>query len=450
MKRISFLPAAAVLLALILAAPGVRAMEVQRVLSPGGIEAWLVEDHSNPLIALELVFEGAGATADPDGKLGLAEFAASVIDEGAGDLDSQAFQGMLDDYNIKLSFGAGQDNFSGSLETLSENRERAFDLLRLALTEPRFDAEPVERIRGQLVIAAVRAARNPSDIANRNLQELIYEGHPYARPADGTVETLKAITAADMRDLVQTLLGRDNMVIGVAGDITPDELGLLLDSTFGMLPEKAQLPEIPRIEVAGEGDVVLAEMAIPQSVLRFAQAGIARDDPDYFAALLVNEVLGGGGFFSRLYEEVREKRGLAYSVWSYLSSGDYGNAAYAGVATENSRVGESLQVIREEWRRMAEEGPSAEELELAKQHVTGSFPLRLSSSGAIARMLASIQLEKLGIDYLDRRAGYIEAVTLEDARRVARELLDADSLDVVIVGAPDAIETTRPPLDPGI
>ncbi|MEX0922544.1 MAG: pitrilysin family protein [Rhodovibrionaceae bacterium] len=443
------LPAIAGVLALFLAAPAAQAMEVERVVSPGGIEAWLVEDHSNPLIALEVVFEGAGGVADPDGKLGLSEFAASVIDEGAGDLDSQAFQGELEDYNIKLSFGAGQDNFSGSLETLTENRERAFELLRLALSEPRFDEEPVERIRGQLAIGAARAARNPSDIANRNLQELIFEDHPYSRPNGGTAKTLQAIAAADMRALIETRLARDNMVIGVAGDITPEELGRLLDSTFAALPAESQLPEIPEIEVAGEGDVVVAEMPIPQSVVRIAQAGIARDDPDYYAAQLVNEVLGGGGFFSRLYAEVREKRGLAYSVWSYLRSGDYGNATYAGVATENSRVGESLEVIREQWRRMAEGGPSAEELELAKQHMTGSFPLRLSSSGAVAGMLAAIQLEKLGIDYLDERAGYIEAVTLEDARRVARELLDADSLDVVIVGAPGEIETTRPPLDPG-
>jgi zinc protease len=433
----------------LLAAPAARAMEVERVVSPGGIEAWLVEDHSNPLIAVDIAFEGAGAVADPIGKSGLAKFASSVIDEGSGDLDSQAFQGMLDDYNIKLSFGAGLDNFNGSLQTLTENRDRAFDLFRTALTEPRFDEEPVERIRGQLLVRAARNLRKPANIASRNLQELLYPGHPYARPAGGTPESLKAITVADMQALVDTRLAKDNLVIGVAGDITPEELGRLLDSTFGALPDKAELPEVPKIEVAAEGDVVVAEMAIPQSVVRFGQAGIDRDDPDYYAAQLVNEVLGGGGFFSRLYSEVREKRGLAYSVWTYLRPADYASATYGGVATANGRVGESLEVIREEWKRMAEEGPTAEELDLAKKHLTGSFPLRLSSNSAVASMMVAIQLSDLGIDYIDKRADYIDSVTLEDAKRVAKELFDPAALDFVVVGTPDGIEPTRDAPDPG-
>lgn len=439
----------ALLLLALAAAPGARAMDVQRVVSPGGIEAWLVEDHSNPLIALDVVFSGAGAAADPAEKHGLAEFTSSVIDEGAGPLDSQAFQGELDNLNIKLSFQAGQDDFSGGLQTLTENKARAFELLRLALTEPRFDAEPVERIRGQLLIRAQRNARNPRDIAGRNLNALIYGDHPYSRDVEGAAETLQSITVADMRQLVESRLGRDNIVVGVAGDITPEELGPLLDETFGTLPAESKTPEIPYADVGGSGEVVVAELPIPQSVVRFGQVGIARDDPDFYAAQLVNEIIGGGGFFSRLYSEVREKRGLAYSVWSYLSTRDRGNAAFGGVGTANERVGESIDVIRAEWRRMAEEGPSAEELDLAKRHVTGSFPLRLSSNAAIAGTLSAIQLAELSIDYLDRRSDYYEAVTLEDARRVARELLAPDAMDFVVVGTPEGVEPTRPPLDPG-
>lgn len=445
-KRLLFLP---LLLVLCVAAPAARAMDVQRVVSPGGIEAWLVEDHNNPLIALEVAFRDAGAAADPDAKVGLAEFTSSVIDEGAGALDSQAFQGELDTLNIELSFSAGQDDFRGSLQTLTENKARAFELLRLALTEPRFDKEPVERTRAQLLVRAQRNARNPSEIAGRNLDSLLYGDHPYARPIGGSAETLQEITVADMRQLMQSRLGQDNLVIGVAGDITPEELGKLLDSTFGALPAETELTEVPDVDVEGGGDVVVAEMAIPQSVVRFGHGGIARDDPDFYAAQLVNEILGGGGFFSRLYSEVREKRGLAYSVWTYLRTSEHANATYGGVATENSRVGESIEVIREEWRRLAEEGLTKEDLDLAKKHMTGSFPLRLSSSSAIAGTLAAIQMEELGIDYLDRRADYIESVTLEDANRVAAELFDPAALDFVIVGTPKGVEPTRPPLDPG-
>jgi zinc protease len=431
------------------AAPAARAMDIERVVSPGGIEAWLVEDHNNPLIAVDIAFSGAGAAADPADKHGLAEFTSSVIDEGAGPLDSQAFQGELDNLNIKLSFQVGHDDFNGSLQTLTENKGRAFELLRLALTEPRFDAEPVERIRGQLLVRAQRNERNPRDIAGRNLNALLFGDHPYSRDVEGSVEGLRSIAVADMRQLMQSRFGRDNLVIGVAGDITPEELGPLLDETFGALPADSDPPDIPEAEIAGSGEVVVAELQIPQSVVRFGQVGIARDDPDFYAAQLINESLGGGGFFSRLYSEVREKRGLAYSVWSYLSTRDLGDAAIGGVATANARVGESIEVIRAEWRRMAEEGPSAEELDLAKRHVTGSFALRLSSNARIAGTLVAIQLAELGIDYLDKRAEYYEAVTLEDARRVAGELLAPDALDFVIVGAPSGIESTRPPLDPG-
>ncbi len=420
-----------------------RAIEVQRVISPGGIEAWLVEDHSNPIISLDLAFRG-GAALDPAGKEGLANLVSSLIDEGAGALDSQAFQGRMAELSISLSFSAGRDTFGGEMKTLTENRETAFELLGLALAEARFDAEPVDRIRSQILAGLSRDSQDPQSIVGRTMSKVLFPEHAYGRPVSGTAATVPTITVADLRRFVAERFARDVLVIGVVGDIDAEELAHRLDRTFLGLPEVAAPTELVDTTPDGEGDVIVIERDMPQSIVAFGHAGIARDDPDYYVAYVVNYVLGGGGFSSRLYDEVREKRGLAYSVYAYLNPLEHAALVMGGVATQNERVAESLELIRAEWRRMAEAGPSETELHDAKTYLTGSFPLRFSSSGRISGMLAGMQLQELGIDYLERRNGLIEAVTLADARRVAARLYDADKLTVVVVGRPDGITATRP------
>jgi zinc protease len=418
------------------------AVEVKRVVSPGGIEAWLVEDHSNPIISLDLAFRG-GAALDPEGKAGLAHMVASTIDEGAGDLDSQSFQGQLDDLSIRLSFDASLDQFSGSLRTLTENHKLAFEMLRLALSQPRFDEEPVERIRAQILTGLSREEQDPNSIVRKTIRKLFFPAHAYGKPVSGSPETVAALTVEDLRGFVAQRFGRDQLVIGVVGDILPGDLARLLDETFMVLPAKAGPRGLDEVQPAGSGELIVIDKDIPQSVVAFGHGGIKRDDPDYYAAYVVNYVLGGGSFSSRLYEEVREKRGLAYSVYSYLGPMDFSALVMGGVATQNARVAESLQLIRQEWQRMAEEGPTAEELSNAKTYLTGSFPLRLTSTGAVAGMLVGMQLADLGIDYLDRRNDFIEAVDLEDARRVARRIYQADELSVVVVGRPEGVTPTR-------
>ncbi len=431
------------LLLLAVAAGPARAIEVQRVVSPGGIEAWLVEDHTNPIISLDMAFRG-GAALDPAGKEGLANMVSGLIDEGAGELESQAFQGKLQDRSIRLRFSAGLDNFSGELQTLTENRDLAFELLRLALTEPRFDEEPVARIRSQILAVLAREAEDPDTIAQRTLRKVLFPEHAYGRPVRGTMDSVARLTVADLRRFVAERFARDTLVLGVVGDITAEALSRLLDETFLGLPAHATAGGLADATPAERGEVVVVERDVPQSVVVFGHEGIMRSDPDYYAAYAVNHILGSGGFTSRLYAEVREKRGLAYSVYSYLNPLDHAALVAGGVATQNGRVSRSLELIRAQWRRMAEEGPSETELREAKTYLTGSFPLRFTSSGRIAGMLVGMQLESLGIDYLDRRNALIEAVSLEDARRVARRLYDADKLTVVVVGRPDGVTGTRP------
>ncbi|HET6521213.1 MAG TPA: pitrilysin family protein, partial [Geminicoccaceae bacterium] len=389
-------------LATTLAQPTAAATRIEEVTSPGGIRAYLIRESSIPFLSMSFQFKG-GSTLDPAGKEGLAYMASGLLDEGAGGLDSQAFRTELEDLAIRLGFDAGRDDFSGDLRTLNENRGRAFELLRLALTEPRFDQEPVERVRSQILTALARRSEDPNTLASETWFEAAFPDHPYGRPVRGTPETVAGIAVDDLRGFVERRLARDNLIVGVAGDITAEELGPLLDLAFGDLRAASIAPDVVPTEPVGDGRTVVVRRPIPQSVVTFGHGGIARQDPDFYPAYVANHILGGGGFGSRLTEEVREKRGLAYSVYSYLYTNDYAPLWLGGVGTNNQQAAQSLELIRREIERMRAGEVTEEELNDAKTYLTGSFPLRLTSNDQIAQLLAGIQRENLGLDYLERR-----------------------------------------------
>jgi zinc protease len=436
------LMAAVIFLGLCFVAAPASAVTVQSVTSPGGITAWLVEDHSLPVVTFDVSFRG-GSALDPAEKAGLATLTTDLLDEGAGDLDSPAFQGRLEDLAASLQFGASEDAIGVSLRAITANLGASLDLLRLSLTAPRFDEAAVARVRGQLLDQLAREVREPHYIAGRLWWRNAFGDHPYARPTQGTAESVARISTDDMRALVHGRFARDVMLIGVVGDVTPAALRDLLDNTFMGLPLHAAAATVPDVQASDKGTLLLAKLPIPQSVVTFGQPGIKRDDPDWYAAYIVNHILGGGGFSSRLTSEVREKRGLAYSVYSGLQPMQHSGVILGGVATQNSRVAQSIDIIRAEWRRMRDDGPTAQELQDAKTYLTGSFPLNLDSTGRIAATLVAVQRDGLGIDYLDRRDALINAVTLEDARRVARRLLDPDKLSFVVVGSPEKLDGAR-------
>ena len=426
---------AALAFAAFLTAASADAFEIERVTSPGGIEAWLIRDRTAPVLAIQAAFPG-GSAQDPAGKEGLASLMAGMLDEGAGPLDAEAFKAKIEDNSIEFSADAGRDHMTVGLRSLGNRRDVAVELLALALSEPRFEPQALERVRGQVLAQIQRDAENPRSIAWRTLWDALFPGHVYGRRAQGTAETVQALTRDDLILFHRAGLTREGMKVGVVGDITAEELKPLLDRAFGKLPAKGALTSIPEAKSAAPGTTTVIRRPIPQSVVTFGHFGLKRDDPDYYAAYVVNYILGGGGLGSRLMEEVREKRGLAYGVSSSLSTMARAGLVVGSVGTENAQTATSLELIRKEWRRMREDGPTETELKNAKTYLNGSFPLQLSSSSRIARMLVSIQVENLGIDYLDKRSAYIDKVTIEDARRVARRLFDPDRLTVVVVGDP--------------
>lgn len=404
---------------------------IQEVRSPGGITAWLVEDYTVPIVAIRFAFPG-GSTQDPAGKEGLANLMSSLFDEGAGDLDSDAFQMKLDDAGAEMRFSAGRDDFYGSMRVLADQRAEAFDLLRLAVTEPRFDQVPVERIRSQIVAGIVAGARDPDRAAQVAWAQAVYGDHPYARRSEGTEATLAAITLDDLKAQHRRLFARSQLRIGVVGAIDAETLATELDRVFGGLPAEPRLSPVAAANLRLGQEIEVA-YDLPQSSLRLAYPGIDREDPQFFAAYLMNEVLGGGTFSSRLFAEVREKRGLAYSVGSSLINNAYSAGLVISTATRSDRAAETLEVIRREVARMAAEGPTEAELDAAKKYVVGAYAINnLNSSSAIAATLVELQLDELGIDYIDRRAELIEAVTLDEARAAAKRLLSAEPAIMVV------------------
>jgi len=383
---------------------------------------------------LDFAFLG-GANQDPQDKPGVANMVSALLDEGAGDLDSNAYHERIEDKAIELGFEAGRDQFGGSVRTLVENTDEAFDLLRLALTSARFDPDAVERIRGQLQAELRQEANSPNDIASREWWATAFAGHPYGRPVAGTPESVQSITPDDLRTYTHRMFARDMLKVAIVGNVDAAKASEIVEKTFGGLPAKAELSPVATASPQGLGRRLVVNLDVAQSVVLIGGAGIPRQDPDFLAAFIVNHILGGGSFSSRLYREVRETRGLVYAISSTLVPLSHASLFMGSTATRSDRTTQTLDVVEREIHRLAETGPTDEELSKAKSFLKGSFALRFDTSTKIAQQLVQIQIENLGIDYIERRNGLIDAVTLADVKRVAKRLLDGGLL-VTVVGRP--------------
>ena len=418
-----------------------KVLDIQSVTSKGGITAWLVEDHSVPVIAMNFAFKDAGSKNTPADKQGLAQLASNTMDEGAGDLDSQSFQKRLRDLSITLRFNASRDNFGGNVKTLSRNKDAAFSLLALALTKPRFDDDAVSRMRASNQSRIKSSLSNPKWIAARVQNDKIFEGHPYALNSGGTLSSLEKITPDDLRGFHKTL-GKNQLVIAVAGDITPDALSTALDKIFGTLPEietkKSDLFDLKNI-----GKTYLYEMDIPQTIIKISQNGVRQRDDDYYAAKVMNFILGESGFGSRLMEEIREKRGLTYGIYSYFREYEDTDVLHVSTSTVNESVAEMIGLIHAQWDRMKKQAVSEDELNDAQSYLIGSLPLSFTSTGSIASVALSLQLDNLPIDHLDQYKDKVSGVTAQDIQKAAQRILKTEDFTTVLVGTPQNMDNVE-------
>lgn len=412
------------------------ATKIERVVSPGGIEAWLVRESAVPLIAMDFAMRG-GANQDPAEKPGVGHLMAGLLDEGAGDLDARAFHERMDRSAVELGFRVQRDEFRGSLRILRDKMDEGFELLRLALNAPRFDPDAIERNREQMLTALRRETTNPNDIGNRLWWRTAFPDHPYGRPLNGTLESVPLISRDDLKTYVGNVFARDKLKIGVVGDIDAATLGPLLDKVFGALPAKGKISPVAPARIDAAGRRIFVDLKVPQAVLNFGGNGIPRRDPDFMPAFVLNHIMGGGSFSSRLYKEVREKRGLVYGVYTYLLPLDETALLMGGTQTRAEKADETLELIQSEIKQLIESGPSAEELAKAKSYLKGAYALNFDTSAKIAGQLVQIQLDDVGIDYIERRNSLIEKVTLDDIKRVAKRLLDSGMLVTVVGRATD-------------
>ena len=415
-----------------------RSATVQKIRTPAGLECWLVEDYAVPLVAFDFAWRG-GSVQDPAGKEGAASMLAGLLDEGAGPLDADAFHRALDDKAVEISFSADRDLFNGRMKTLTRHIDDAFEFLRLAVNEARLDDDAIERVRSQMIAGLKREAKDPDALAGKAFREAAFPGHPYSRPGRGTLDSVPAISRDDLMKMRADVLARGNLKIAAVGAIDAARLAALIDMVFGGLQGKPLLSPIPDVTLAGLGSRKIVDVDVPQATIRFALPGLSRKDPDYMTATVVNHILGGGVFSARLFREVREKRGLAYSVHSQLANWEHAAMFSGGTSTKNERAAESLSVIEEEIAKLAADGPTEEELDKAKKYLTGSYVLRFDTSTKICDQLVHLQTEDFPVEYLDERNAMINAVTLEDARRVAKRLFDGKQLLVAVAGRPQGM-----------
>ncbi|MER5173134.1 M16 family metallopeptidase [Thioclava kandeliae] len=425
------------LFALTLSVPA-RALDIQQVTSEGGIKAWLVEAHDIPFTALRISFKG-GASLDAPNKRGEINLMTATLEEGAGDMSAQDFAAAEEGLAANFGFDVGDDTLTISARMLSENRDQAVDLLRQALINPRFDQSAVDRVRGQVQAIIASNAQDPNALASKTFAHEAFGDHPYGSSINGTADSVAALTREDMFDAKARVMAKDRMVVSAVGDITAAQLGPMLDHLLGDLPATgADMPAPAKLALTGGTTVV--DFDTPQSVVVFGQAGIGMDDPDFFAAFVLNQILGAGGFSSRLMDEVREKRGLTYGIYTYLVDQDLAKTWQGGFSSANDKTAEAIEVVKDQWAKAATGDITDKELTDAKTYLTGAYPLRFDGNGQIAGILAGMQLSDMPADYINTRNAKIDAVTKDDVARVAKRLLKADDLRFVVVGKPTGLE----------
>ncbi len=405
---------------------------VERVVLPNQLVLLVAEEHSLPLVTLRLVVD-SGSRRDPPGEEGLANLTAQGLLLGTSTYSVTAFREALDFMGASLTSWAGRDNTSLGLRVLKKDLDKGFDLFMEALTQPTFPQEEIQR-QVENTLAAIQSAEDrPGEIARKAFQSTLFSDNPYGHPVEGTRESLSRITRGAVLQFHKTYYHANNAILAIVGDITIEEVRAKLIPRLSQWPMGKIPDEHFTSTFTEEPKTVKIDRNISQANLILGHKGISRKNPDYYAATIMNYVLGGGGFGSRLFEEIRVKRGLAYSVASYFDTGKYPGSFQISLQTKNASAQEAISLLRQEMERIQREPVSEEELDKAKKYLIGSFPLRLDTQSKLARFITQIEYHGLGLDYCEKYPSYINAVTREDVLRVAKSYLHPGSAILVIV-----------------
>ncbi len=427
--------ALALLLGLVTAIAAQAGLNIQQWTTPQGARVYFVENHDLPMLDVSTAF-AAGSARDQADTSGLASMTRHMMTLGAGGLSEQDIAERLADVGAQMGGFFDQDRAGFSLRTLSGSAERdaALAVFRSVLAKPAFAADILEREKARAIANLQEAATKPEYLGEKAFQTAIFGTHPYALAESGEVATVAKLTATDLQAYHARHYRAANMVVALMGDIDRAGAESLAAALAAELPAgEAPSPTPPVPAVVSGGEQLIPHHAT-QSHLFMGLPGMKRDDPDYFPLLVGNYVLGGGGFDSRLTEEIRQKRGLSYSVYSYFMPRQERGAFQVGLQTRRDATDEAVRVVRETIRRYLEEGPGEAELRQAKDNLVGSFPLRLDSNRKILDHLAMLGFYRLPLDWLDTYTKKVEAVTRDDILRAMRERVRPEAMTTVIVG----------------
>lgn len=410
-------------------------MKVETTRIARGVDAWYVESNAVPIVDVLLNFEGAGSASDPAGKGGRAAFSAALLNEGAGEMTAQQFAEALDNEVISLSINSSADQLNIRVRCLRENAKRAGELLALALGQPTLAEAPQAQVKAQLHSLIAQLEENPNYQAQQLLTARAFKNHPYANPPYGTRESIAALSAQDVRDYLNLYVTRGNVRVSAAGDVDAGLLKEMLTPVVEALPANdTGAVAVTQTSPQGGGETLTQVTQLPQTVITFVAPGIARSDKRFYAAYLLNHVLGGGSLSSRLGQALRQKSGMAYSVDTDLDV-RRGVSLFSGaLSTRNATAETALKDLKAVLQDVRDKGVTSDECNDAKSYVLGSFPLQLDRTSTISSMLFSMQLYGLGEDYLAKRAGYFKNVSCADINAVAHDLLAPEKLLYAIVG----------------
>ena len=406
-----------------------------------GAGVYFVETHELPIIDLQIILD-AGSARDKPGKRGLAMLTSGLIGEGAGGRDANSISFEFERLGAVFSTDSGYDSASISLRSLSEGKKLkpALDNLELVLGSPDFPDKAVERLRNQMLTGIAYKQQSPSDLANDSFFAAIYGDHPYAYPKEGNEQDVKKLTRDDVRAFFEQYYTASNATIAIVGDLSRTQARKMADRLSRVLKNGRAPDPLPAVKTLTQDNVISLNHPSAQTHIIMGQPGIKRNDPDYFTLYVGNHILGGSGLVSMLNEEIRESRGLAYSVYSYFLPMRENGPFMAGLQTRADQGDDALKLMRETITGFVQNGPTQEQLQAAQKNITGGFPLRIDSNGDILGYVGVIGFYKLPLDYLDTFNSKVEAVTSEMIRDAFARRITPGKMVTVVVGP----EQTQP------
>lgn len=418
----------------------------KRIVTPEGMVVLVSERHDLPIVKVSVIIK-AGSVLETEEKAGIANLTAELLTEGTKKRTSSQISDEIDFIGGSLNTSGGNDYISVSLSILKKDIDKGFDLLSDIILNPSFDEKEIDRKKRLIKGAIKREEEDPESVARKAFIKEVFGKHPYGRPVEGKEESIDRITRNDIIEFHDRNYSPNNTIMGIAGDVTVDEVAALINKYFKYWKKKesdhAKLPEPPAIK---GHNIFKIDKDLTQATIILGHLGIKRDNPDFYAISVMNYILGGGGFASRLVQNIRDSKGLAYDVRSSFSPKKEVGSFSVSVQTKNETAGLAIKEIIKEIKRIREEGVTEEELSDAKGYLTGSFPLRIDTNAEVARILASIEFYNLGLDYPEKYKALINGITRDDVLRVARKYLDPENFVLVIVAKQEKVQIDNMPV----